>query len=117
MVRCIFNFLLLFISIDITAQQTVSVRNEAVQLKKIILDQHVSPRPVDDAFSEIVFNHLIEELDPEKLYFTQKEIAELAAYKNKIDDDLSGASWNFFPILSQRYKNSLLRVDGMITQH
>lgn len=117
MVRGIFNFLLLLISIDLLAQQPVSVRNEAAQLKKVILEQHVSPRPIDDAFSEFVFNRLIDELDPDKLYFTQQEITELSAYKNKIDDDLNGTSWNFFPILSQRYKNCLLRVDGIITQH
>jgi len=104
-------------SVLLRAQQAVPVQEEARQLKKVIFLNHLNPRPVDDGFSAVVFDHLLQELDPEKLYFTQQEINALSVYKNKIDDDLTGSSWNFFPALATRYKNSLLRAEKLINEH
>ncbi len=99
------------------AQQPVTVRNEAMQLKTTILQHHVNPKPIDDLFSTIVFDHMLQELDPEKLYFTQIEIMELSVYKNKIDNDLTASSWDFLPAITKVYKKRLVRADEMITQH
>ncbi len=117
MLRFIFIFLVLSTSLPLAAQQPVPVQQEARQLKKVIFLNHINPKPVDNGFSAVVFDHLLHELDPEKLYFTQQEITELSAYKNKIDDDLNTSSWNFLPVVTSLYKKSLLRADGLITQY
>ncbi|HET6544381.1 MAG TPA: carboxy terminal-processing peptidase, partial [Chryseolinea sp.] len=104
-------------SISTLAQQPASVQNEALQLKKLILQHHFDPKPVDDVFSAKVFDHVLNALDPEKLYFTQQDIAALSAFKDKIDDDLKGTSWNFLPAITERYKKSLLRSEEIITRH
>jgi len=88
-----------------------------LKLKKLILQHHFDPRPVNDLFSAKVFDHVLNALDPERLYFTQQDITALSTFKNKIDDDLTGNSWNFLPALTERYRQSLLRSEAMITRH
>lgn len=117
MLRCILKSVFLTFSISTLAQQPASVQNEALQLKKLILQHHFDPKPVDDLFSAKVFDHVLNALDPEKLYFTQQDIAALSAFKDKIDDDLKGTSWNFLPAITERYKKSLLRSEAIITRH
>lgn len=117
MLRHIFISLFLLLSLHGLAQQPIAVQDEARQLKKIITQHHINPKPVNDQFSAFVFDHLLHELDPEKLYFTQQEITELSAYKNKIDDDLNTTTWNFLPAITQLYKRSLLRTENLITLH
>ena len=117
MLRCILKSVFLTFSISTLAQQPASVKNEALQLKKLILQHHFDPKPVDDLFSAKVFDHVLNALDPEKLYFTQQDITALSAFKDKIDDDLTGTSWNFLPAITERYKKSLLRSEAIITRH
>ena len=117
MLRCILKSVFLTVSISTLAQQPASVQNEALQLKKLILQHHFDPKPVDDLFSAKVFDHVLNALDPEKLYFTQQDITALSAFKDKIDDDLTGTSWNFLPAITERYKQSLLRSETIITRH
>src|SRR5688572_1982967 len=117
MLRCILKSVFLTVSISTLAQQPASVQNEALQLRKLILQHHFDPKPVDNLFSAKVFDHVLDALDPEKLYFTQQDITALSAFKDKIDDDLTGTSWNFLPAITERYRQSLLRSEGIITRH
>ena len=96
MLRYILKTVFLTVSISTLAQQPASVKNEALQLKKLILQHHFDPKPVDDHFSAKVFDHVLNALDPEKLYFTQQDITALSAFKYKIDDDLTGTTLEFF---------------------
>ena len=114
MLRYVFKTIFLAVSISTLAQQPASVKKEALQLKKLILEHHFDPKPVDDLFSAKVFDHLLNALDPEKLYFTQQDISALTAFRNKIDDDLTGSSWEFLPLVTDRYKESLLRSEAII---
>ncbi len=117
MLRYILKTVFLTVSIYTLAQQPASFQNEALKLKKLILQHHFDPRPVNDLFSAKVFDHVLDALDPERLYFTQQDITVLSTFKNKIDDDLTGNSWNFLPALTERYRQSLLRSEAMITRH
>ena len=117
MLRYILKLVFLTVWISTLAQQPASVKNEALQLKKLILQHHFDPKPVDDLFSAKVFDHVLNALDPEKLYFTQQDITVLSTFKYKIDDDLTGTSWNFLPAITERYKQSLLRCEAIITRH
>src|SRR6476620_6609143 len=41
---------------------------------RAIKEGHFSPRPVDDSFSSAVYHRLLDQLDIERKFFTQKEI-------------------------------------------
>ena len=116
MLRFIFSFFLLISCASVLAQPAVSVQQEAIQFKKKLLENHVSPQSINDKFSEIVFNDFLKALDPGRVYFINEDIVELESYKLKIDDELGGTSWNFLPAAAQRFKQSLLRAESNVNQ-
>jgi carboxyl-terminal processing protease len=91
-------------------------RQQAVTLKRVIEKHHISPRPVNDSFSAGLYNDLLQELDENKLFFTQAEITQLAAYQFKLDDELNGASWNFLPLLTKLYQQQLQKMQTWLSQ-
>jgi carboxyl-terminal processing protease len=62
-----------------------------------VLEQgHFAPRPIDDAFSQSVFDKTLENLDYEKKFFLQSDVDALTTYRNKIDDEIKDNSLEFF---------------------
>ena len=84
MLRSFFNVLLVLIGFAALAQSPVSVQQEASQFKKNLLEHHVGPRPIDDAFSKDAFDLFLKQLDPTAatiiygLYVEQLSCQELA---------------------------------------
>ena len=117
MLRFFFNVLLVIVGFATWAQSSVSVQQEAAQFKKNLLEHHVSPRPIDDAFSKDVFDLFVKQLDPNRHYFNQQDIAQLSAYRNSIDDELNGSSWYLLPEVTQRLAKNLQTARTIIEQH
>jgi carboxyl-terminal processing protease len=117
MLRSVLSLIFILFHVAALAQSPVSAQQEALQLKKKILEHHVSPKPVNDLFSETVFDYFFESLDPDKLYFTQQEINDLAVYKTKIDDELAGTSWKFLDAVAEKFKQALTRTQHTINKH
>jgi carboxyl-terminal processing protease len=62
-----------------------------------VLEQgHFAPRPIDDAFSQSVYDKTLENLDYEKKFFLQSDIDALSKYRNNIDDEIKDNSLEFF---------------------
>lgn len=62
-----------------------------------VLEQgHFAPRPIDDAFSQSVFDKTLENLDYEKKFFLQSDVDALNGFRNKIDDEIKDNSLEFF---------------------
>lgn len=117
MLRCFFNVLLVLIGFAALAQSPVSVQQEASQFKKNLLEHHVGPRPIDDAFSKDAFDLFLKQLDPNRHYFSQKDIAQISAYRNTIDDEINGSSWQLLPEVTQRLSKNLKSIKTIIEQH
>ena len=86
-------------------------RDEAQLLKNAILANHYSPRKIDDQFSKWVYHTFLNELDPDRLYFTQEDLKILEPYYNKIDDEFNGTTFLFLPAITRTYKKCLQRAD------
>src|SRR6187402_1618077 len=106
-----------------TDQQAVAGKVATLFLTRF----HYRPRPLDATFSAIVFDKLVETLDPERSYFTQADIAHFAPLRptlgTAIDQgDLSPA---FEPVNlylnriveESRYAQSLLKDGFDFTAH
>jgi carboxyl-terminal processing protease len=105
--------LLFFISAQ---SQPLKNRDEARLLKTTLLKFHVSPPTIDDHFSAWIYDSFLDELDPERLYFTEPDLRSLEVYRNKLDDELNGTSWAFLPAVTQVYKKSLMRAEHLSAQ-
>lgn len=92
-----------------TGQAPVNYQKEAQVLVQTINGFHFSPRPVDDKFSNWVLDQVLEELDPQRIYFTSSQISILQKSSAAIDDELKGKGWNFLPALIRQYTISVDR--------
>ena len=70
---------------------------------KTIESIHFSPRPINDSFSARVYHMLLNQLDPDKLFFTEPEISVLKKYQFKIDDEIRMGSIEFFDSIDAIY--------------
>ena len=57
---------------------------------------HYEPKAVDDSLSVKVYNNLISQLDRDKHFFTQEDLAVLSAHKYSIDDQIKAGRFDFF---------------------
>lgn len=62
----------------------------------ILEEGHFSPRPIDDAFSQSVYDKTLENLDYGKRFFLQSDVDALSANRNNIDDQIKENSLAFF---------------------
>lgn len=116
MTKTILTTFICLCSLFASAQTFDSLRLEAMILKNTLEKRHYLNKKVDDVFSKQLFLRTFKNLDPKEIYFTQNEISQLSMYENTIDDELNGEGWNFIPKIAQKYRESLLRAKGMITE-
>lgn len=82
--RGMVGVLLILLSVVACAQPTQHCEH-ATALITLIQKNHVSPIPVDDEWSQRVFNNFFDQLDPQHLYFTQSDLTLFAAQQYQLD--------------------------------
>lgn len=85
------------------------LRAIAAAVASAIQHGHYTPPPIDDAFSARWFDRYLDNLDPNRLYFTQADVQRLrAAYRTRLDDDILSprptlaAAWDIHKVYVQR---------------
>ena len=82
---------------------------------KNLLAYHYHPKPINDAYSEEVYNNYFESLDPAKRYFLQSDMDEFAKHKTKLDDYLNDGNLVFYKQTIDRLYQRVDEID-QITQ-
>jgi len=77
-----------------TAEERKALVLESVM--KAVNQIHYSPREINDSFSDRVYHKVLDELDYEKKFFTQKDINALKKYEFKIDDEIRNGNVDFY---------------------
>jgi carboxyl-terminal processing protease len=91
--------------------QSPGSQQEGMQLKKVLTENHVQSKSVDDAFSKLVFRHVFDHLDPERIYMSMADITQLRAYQDQLDNEFNGQSWNFPGLLVSVYRSALNKAE------
>ena len=86
-----------------------SFKNDLYYLQKLVAQQHVQPRPVDNNLARDVVESLLEIIDADKLYYTEPEILKIKAYQGKIVSDINNHTWTFLPLFQEITHASLTR--------
>lgn len=81
-------------------------------LKNILTRGHYVVKNLDDNFSEFVFNHFIDALDPSKRYFTQEDIKEFSKYKYQIDNQLQNEDLAFYTLVYNRFLEKIKKAES-----
>ncbi|MCM5662643.1 carboxy terminal-processing peptidase [Galbibacter mesophilus] len=68
----------------------------------VLENGHFNPKELNDQFSENVYDHYIEALDPLKRYFLQSDIDEFKKYRSAIDDQIKTSDLTFFNLTYDR---------------
>ena len=111
-----FQLLLIFCSLQVYAQNPAapSLRSKVITLQRFLDQNHYQPVVWNDTASAMLYNKWIDKLDDEKLFFTQNEIAVLATYKTKLDEEILGNGWAFYDKSISLYKSCLKRTDSLL---
>lgn len=107
---CCATFLVVTLFAIAHAQQpNRDVRLEITWLKRALLERHVQPRLIDDEYSADLFNKVLEDLDPDKIYFTGRELSALRPFEKRLDDEINDNSMAFLAELKAQYRAGLER--------
>ncbi len=68
----------------------------------VLEESHFDPKEINDEFSEGVFQHYLDQIDPFKRYFHQSDIKEFEAFKTEIDNQILDYNVDFFNLTHER---------------
>ncbi|WP_337043367.1 carboxy terminal-processing peptidase [Emticicia sp. 17c] len=77
---------------------------------------HYSPKKIDDTFSKEIFAEYLNRIDPSKRILLEKDINKLRKYETQIDDEIHGASLNFFKVSDEIYVNRIAEAEEIYKQ-
>ncbi len=82
-------------------------------LSRSLTKYHYVDQRIDNAFSKRVYTLFIEQIDPNKHFFTQDVLDELDAYTYQVDNDILGNTFYFYNALMAAYKKQQTLVQSM----
>ncbi|MDO6761609.1 carboxy terminal-processing peptidase [Tamlana sp. 2_MG-2023] len=109
-------FLLAFASCSFTTKKFSNPDKDKllIQIITFVLEQgHVDPINIDDAFSEKLFNHYIQAVDPVKRYFYASDIEDFEKYKFLLDEQIKNNEITFFDVVHERLLERIAEGEAM----
>jgi carboxyl-terminal processing protease len=98
----------------VNAQSIQKAVTDAYVVSRMVEKYHIQPRPLDDERSEAIFNELMQELDEQRIFFSQDDVKKLSAYRLQLDDQIKGKKSDFLQLLVTTYKQRLVQADTML---
>jgi carboxyl-terminal processing protease len=112
------NIALLFFIVSVAPcagqPKSRNVKQEITWLRNSLVQHHVAPKTIDDSFSSDLFDKVVADLDPHKVFFTQEDIHWLEPFRHLLDDEINGKSTGFLPRVEERYRSGLMRSERFI---
>lgn len=68
----------------------------------VLKEGHFDPKDMNDTFSEDVFEHYIDRIDPFRRYFYQSDIKDFEKYKTELDNQIMAYDVSFFNLTHER---------------
>lgn len=84
-----------------------------VSVKNTLSYLHYSPKPINDAYSQDVYTHYFEMVDPSKRYFLQSDMNEFAKHKTKLDDYIKEGNLVFYKTTVDKLYERVDQIDKM----
>ncbi len=115
----VFRLLLIltqFSSLESVAQPVRPTADIAFTITRMAEIYHVQPRAVDRSFSSDLFSQMIKALDPDKIYLSIEDIAQLGTYRYKLDSQLLNRKEDFLDLLVNIYTRKINQSDSFLNQ-
>ncbi len=82
-----------------------------VSVKNTLSYLHYSPKPINDAYSQEVYDRYFEMVDFGKRYFLQSDMAEFSKHRTKLDDYLNRGDLTFYKLTVDRLYQRVDEID------
>jgi carboxyl-terminal processing protease len=100
----------LFSSFSLFAQNSDTSCDILIKINKLLQEEHFSPKPVNDSLSAYLFDELLDELDPSRIFFLKSQADTLAKkYRLNLDNLILKKDCFFITDIKNEYRKSLLR--------
>ena len=109
-----FIFFCLVLHFTIKAQSFQKTVQDAYLITRMAEKFHIQPRVLDGEMSAGIYSQLLEALDDQRIFFTQKDILALSVYQFRLDEEIGKQQSGFLQLLVDIYKQRLIQVDTMI---
>lgn len=86
-----------------------------VSVKNTLSYLHYSPKPINDAYSQEVYNHYFEMIDASKRFFLKSDMDEFSKHQTKLDDYINQGNLVFYKTTTDRLFQRVDEIDK-ITQ-
>ncbi len=96
-------------------QTATNYAHEAFMVTRMVNKFHVEPRAVDSRFSAAVFNTMLKDADPGKIYFLKPDIDKLSVYRTALDKQILQQKGDFLHLFTAIYRQRLKQADSIIT--
>ncbi len=84
-----------------------------VSVKNTLSYLHYSPKPINDAYSQDVYDKYFEGVDASKRYFLQSDMDEFKKHYTKLDDYLNNGNLVFYKLTIDRLYQRVDEIDKM----
>lgn len=84
-----------------------------MSVKNTLSYLHYSAKPINDAYSQDVYTHYFEMVDPAKRYFLKSDMDEFAKHRTKLDDYLNVGDLTFYKLTVDRLFQRVDEIDKM----
>lgn len=112
------NTLLLFIPLTTLIFCFNSPKNDDEKMQTIMVSVkntlsylQYSPKPINDAYSQNVYDQYLEMIDPAKRYFLASDIQEFNKHREKLDDYINQGNLVFYNLTYNRLQDRLDKID------
>lgn len=112
--RAILPFLFLFSSSIISAQNVVCEQTDLVL--QMINKFHYNPESIDSSKSDFIFESVLDNLDPNGLYFTSVNLTKLEPYRASFIQVNSGKVCAFSEQVASNYQSALLNTQLVLSE-
>jgi carboxyl-terminal processing protease len=103
------------ITLSLSAQTDLLPTQQKL-LREVVAKKHISPKLVNDQFSNDFYTTYLQVLDGGRLFFTAADVKKLESFRSTIDDEWNNATTNFFTTSAQLYKTKLQMAKATIIE-
>lgn len=108
-------FVFLLSTFSLFAQHNDAGCTIILKINKLLQQEHYSPKPVNDSLSAYLFDELLNELDPGRIFFLKSQVDTLSKkYRLKLDNLILKRDCFFITDIKNEYKKSLLRNQAIL---
>ena len=96
------------------SQSAGNIAHEAFMITRMVDKFHVDPKPVDSKFSAAVFSAMLDNADPDRIYFIKGDIDRLASYQKTLDREILLSKTGYLSLFTAIYETRLKMADSLV---